>query len=119
MFMLDFLPRKVTVDANQIRAVPGVLRSWVRFALSRRGLPEDRIAETQAAVDEFTSEFRRTVTDPTNFGAGKALMNAMLADGVDLMDPKATEAWIEAFNAMSIEERDSLLSRPPGLDDLL
>jgi hypothetical protein len=50
-------------------------------------------------VGELTPEFRRAVTDPDNFGPGKALVNAMLADGVDLHDLRATEAWIESHNA--------------------
>lgn len=109
LFLLDFLPRKVTLDSGQIRAVPGVLGRWVRFCLTRRGLEERWIAETLAAIEEFTPEFRRAVTDPSSFGPAKALVNAMLADGVDITDPDATQAWMDAFNARPFEERDSLL----------
>jgi hypothetical protein len=109
LFLLDFLPRKAAMDMPAIRAAPDVLKRWVRFALARRGLPEEKIAETQAVVDELAPEFRRLVTDPATFGPAKAITNAMMADGVDLLDPKATEAWMEAFNVRPIEERDSLL----------
>lgn len=111
MFLLDFLPRKVSLDTGQVRALPDVLRRWVRFALSRRGLEEPWIVETQAMVDELASEFRKAVTDPSNFGPAKAMVNAMMADGIDLNDPKALQGWIDAFNARPFEERDALL--PP------
>lgn len=116
MFLLDFLPRKATLDAGQIRAVPDVLRRWVGFALERRGLDRRWIDETQAAIDPLTPEFRRLVTDPSSFGPAKAMTNAMLADGVDLGDPEAVQAWIDAFNARPFEERDAFLgSSMPGL----
>ena len=109
MFLLDFLPRKVALDTGQIRAMPDVLRRWVGFALDRRGLERRWIDETQAAVERFIPEFRRAVTDPSSFGPAKAMTNAMLADGIDLLDPEAVQAWIEAFNARPFEERDEFL----------
>jgi hypothetical protein len=111
MFLLDFLPRKVTLDNRQVRAVPDVLRRWVGFALARRGLDRRWIEETQATVDDLAKEFRRAVTDPSSAGPAKAMANAMLADGVDLSDPDAAQGWIDAFNARPFEERDAFLSR--------
>jgi hypothetical protein len=113
LFMLDHLPRKVTLDANQIRALPEVLRGWVRFALGKRGLEERWIEETETAVDRFAREFRSRVTDPSNFGPAKAIANAMRAAGVDLTDPRATQAWIDEFNSRPHEEREDLLGKFP------
>jgi hypothetical protein len=39
------------------------------------------------------------VTDPDTSGPAKAIANQMLADGVDLTDARATEAWVERYNA--------------------
>jgi len=110
MFLLDFLPRKAAVDAGQIRALPDVLKRWVAFCLERRGLEPRWIEETQAKVDELVLEFRHAVTDPSSFGPAKAMTNAMLADGVDLADPEAVQAWIDAFNARPFEEREAFLA---------
>jgi hypothetical protein len=94
MFLLDFLPRKAAMDTAQIRAMPDVLRRWVAFALERRGLERRWIDETQAAIERFTPEFRRAATDESNFGSGKAITSAMLADGIDLLDEEAVQSWI-------------------------
>jgi hypothetical protein len=110
MFLLDFLPRKATVDAAQIRAMPDVLGAWVAFCLERRGLEPRWIEETQATVDELMPEFRQAVTDQSSFGSGKRIEYAMLADGVDLTDEGAVQDWIDAFNARPFEERDEFLS---------
>ena len=117
LFMLDFLPRKAFLNAAEIRVLPDVLRAWVRFALTRRGLEERWIAETEAAVSRFAPRFRQAATDERSFGPAKAITNAMLADGVDLTDQDAVDGWIEAFNARPLEERDTFLARFPMPDD--
>jgi len=114
--MLDFLPRKASLDAGQIRALPSVLRSWVRYALTRRGLDEDHIEATMDVVERLESEFRRVATNPDNFGPAKAVTNAMLADRVDLLDEDAVEAWLDVFNARPLEERDDFLGGRLGFD---
>jgi hypothetical protein len=116
LFMLDFLPRKATLDAAEIRALPEVLTAWVRFALTERGLEERWIAETERAVRRFAPEFRRAVTDPSRFGPAKRLAQAMLADGVDLTDQRAVDAWIRAFNARPDEEREAFFGNFPFPD---
>jgi len=38
LFMLDYLPRHVTLSAQKIDGLPNVLTAWMRFALGKRGL---------------------------------------------------------------------------------
>lgn len=109
LFMLDYLPRKASLDFAQITALPEVLTAWVSFCLSKRGLEEHLIRETQEAVARYAPEFRKAVTDPDKFGLAKAISNAMRADGVDLLDAEAVDAWMTAFNAQPLEERDAFL----------
>lgn len=99
LFMLDFLPRKVTLRAEETDALPDVLEAWVRFALTRRGLEERFIVETVNAVDDFAEEFWDAMDDEGSFGPAKVIAQALLADGVDLSDKRAVDAWIEEFNA--------------------
>jgi hypothetical protein len=117
LFLLDYLPRKATLSFAQIRALPDVLKAWVRFALTRRGLEERLIAETEEAVDRYAPEFRRAMTDQESFGPAKSLSNAMRADGVELTDKQAVADWIAAFNERPEEERARLLGPLPGIDD--
>jgi hypothetical protein len=116
MFLLDYLPRKGTLDVGQIRALPDVLRGWIRYALTRRGVDERHIEGAVAVVGELEAEFRRQVTDPNNFGLAKAISSAMLTDGVDLLDEEAVGAWIEGFNARPFEQRDDFLAGRMGIE---
>lgn len=116
LFMLDFLSRKAMLNAAEIRALPVVLRAWVRFALTKRGLDARWIADAEEAVERFGPEFRRAVTDQRNFGPAKAIANAMLADGIDLTDERAVDEWIADLNARPQEDRDEFFGRLP-IDD--
>lgn len=109
LFMLDFLPRKTTLDALEIRNLPTVLKAWVRFCLEKRALEERWIKETEAAVDRWTSEFRSEVTNPESFGPAKAITHAMMAEGIDFTDRQTVERWMEEFNQRPFEERDEFL----------
>jgi len=105
LFMLDYLPRHVTLSPQEIDGLPDVLTAWVRFALGKRGLAERFIVETEEAVREMTAEFRDAMNDPERSGMAKRVAAAMRADGVDVMDQKAVEAWLADFNARPDEER--------------
>lgn len=109
MFMLDHLPRKVSLDAAEIRALPVVLKAWVEFCLRKRGLDDEQIAATTSTIDELVGRFRREVTDHRNFGPAKAMVNAMQAAGVEIGDQAAMDAWVADFNERPFEERDAFL----------
>lgn len=109
LFMRDYLPRKVSLDAQEIRNLPAVLRAWVRFTLSKRGLEVRWISETEAAVDRWTPKFKKEIANPDNFGMAKAIGHAMMAAGIDLTDQRAVDQWIEEFNQRPFEERDEFL----------
>jgi hypothetical protein len=110
-FLLDYLPRKVSLGLGTVAQLPAVLRAWVRFALTKRGLEERWIVETQRAVGRLANEFRRAITDSKHFGPAKLLGNAILADGVDPLDQAAVDEWIREFNARPLSERDKFLGR--------
>ena len=50
-------------------------------------------------MDHFNAEFSRLARDPKSFGPAKAAAMAMKADGVDITDVAAAQAWVDAFNA--------------------
>ena len=113
--LLDWVPRKVILDAREVDALPTVLRAFVRFAADQKGLAAADVAETLSAVDTFESQFREAMADDNQAGAGKALARQMLADGVDLDDPVELQRWIDDFNDRPIEERDDVLGPRPRL----
>jgi len=115
LFMLDYLPRKANLGKSEITALPRVLTAWVRFCLAKRGLDERFIVETEKAVADFTQEFRKSMADPTTFGPAKAMFQALQADGVDITDQDAVDAWVKAFDARPDEERFRILGPPDEL----
>ena len=109
VFMLDYLPSGAALTEAETRAVPEVLSAWVRFALTKRGLEERWIVETQEAVQECAPEFQSAMEACENLDAAKAATDAMRAAGVDLSDQKAVDAWIADFNSRPLEERERFL----------
>ena len=113
LFLLDYLPRKVDLSQAEIDALPAVLTAWVRFALAKRGLAEELIGEATDAVSELTDEFREAMGDGANYGPARAIIRALKADGVDLTDQTAVDAWFADFNARPDEERYEIIGPPP------
>lgn len=79
-----------------------MLKAWVEFALVKRGLEKRWVDETQAAVDRWTTEFGKGVTNPDSFGPAKAIGQAMMADGIDLTDRRSVDSWMEEFNQKAV-----------------
>ena len=107
--LADWFPRKVSLDDDEVDALAGILRAWIRFAGERQGLPEEAIVETLGAVDRFEPDYLAAMRDPNSAGPAKGLVNAMREAGVDMTDKRAINAWILAFNAMPVEQRDRVL----------
>ena len=108
LFLLDYLPRKAALSESEVRAVPEVLSSWVRFALTRRGLEERWIAETEETVHELAGELVRAMGEPQSFDPAEAATAAMLAAGIDLSDEMAVDAWLAGFTTLPPDERERL-----------
>lgn len=99
MFLTDYLPRKVVLDAAQRAALPEALRRWISFALARRGLDPRWITPVVAAVDEHLPEFEESVDDESSWGLAKGVVAELTSRGVDLTDREAVEREIHAINA--------------------
>lgn len=101
-FLVDWLPRKAHLDADDRAALPGVLRSWVRFALERRGVPPEWITPVVDAVDTCMPGFDDDMDDPTSWGPAKQLVTRLQELGVDLSDQQAVDAAIREVNAENL-----------------
>lgn len=109
LFLLDWLPRKVTLLPETIPLVPAVLGAWVRFAGKRRELPPNLIEEIVVTIAEAEGDYLEAVEDPANFGPAKAAVGAMLKDGVDVTDEAEVDAWLVNFKQRLEVERQQLL----------
>jgi hypothetical protein len=98
IFMLDWLARKVSEEAEFFARVPDVLADWVRYAGRRRGVPDELVREAAAAVEAYRGEMLEAVTDPASWGPAKLFATAATEAGVDLSDPAAVERFVEEYN---------------------
>ncbi|RBQ16060.1 hypothetical protein DP939_32665 [Spongiactinospora rosea] len=75
LFLADFLPRKVMLDAAQRERLPEALRHWVRFALDRTGMEERWIEPVAAAVDTYHAVFEKAFDDESVWGPAKRIVS--------------------------------------------
>jgi hypothetical protein len=108
-YLLSFVPRKVMTDEDDHARIPASLVRLFAF-LGERGdvIPPsaEKLAHRTAALSET---FAKRASDPTRRGPSGALVAAMAAEGVDIGDPDAMQAWIAGFNDRPFEERDAIL----------
>lgn len=104
--LLEWFPRKVTTDDQLIEVAADAVTHFLRF-LAEEDLLDAPVPLTslEAAVERLRPRFERACRDPRRWGAAKALMAEMTADGVDLHDEHAVDAWIEGYNARPFERR--------------
>ena len=118
-FLLSFVPRKVMTSEDDRTRMPTSLVRMFDF-LGERGdvIPPaaEKLARRAAALSET---FAQRAGDPTRRGPSGALLAAMAAEGVDLADPDAMQAWIAEFNSRPFDDRDASLgmSLPAILED--
>lgn len=99
LFLVDWLPRKAVLDADDRAALPEVLARWVRFALQRRGVEERWIEPVVAAVDECKQEFAEAFDDEAAWGPAKEVAAELAGRGVDLSDREKVDDAVRALNA--------------------
>lgn len=105
LFLLDWLPRKTMLDAEQSAAVPAVTRAWVQFALDRAGMEQRWIDPVVAVVDACAEELGNALADESAWGPSKQVLMDLVARGVDLSDPDEVEAGIRTYNAEQLAHR--------------
>ncbi len=94
LFLLDFVPRKLSAAYDTLARVPAVLRAWVPWAAARAGLPPELAGETVGTIDEIEPGFLEALTDERRWGPAKRMAMRMLAAGVDPSDGDAANAWL-------------------------
>jgi hypothetical protein len=85
ILLLDWIPRKVVAEVDDLAPAPDVLRALVRFCGAELGLRPDLTERTLAAIDEFAPEYQELIRSERPQGAA-ALLAAMGLDGPDPAD---------------------------------
>jgi hypothetical protein len=94
LFLLDFVPRKLTGDQETLAMAGEVLAAWVRWGASRAGLGPEVAAEALAVIAELRDEALAALADKSKWGLAKTVAMMMRSDGVDLGDDNAAQAWL-------------------------
>ena len=105
LFLTDWVPRKVALDAEQRAGLPEALRRWLRFALERRGVAPEWIDPVVAEVDASLQEFEEAFDDESSWGPAKAVAAALAERNIDLTDREAVDHAIRALNAEQLARR--------------
>jgi hypothetical protein len=105
-FMLDFAPRKMTMDEESIHTLPDCLVAFVDFLDRDRALEGDTVDALRAACKRLARKSADACHDPSRWGLAKSFAMQMIADGVDLADPDAGEAWVAAHDMRLGAARD-------------
>jgi hypothetical protein len=105
LFLTDWLPRKVALDAEQRAGLPEALRHWLRFALGRRGVASEWIDPVVAEVDASLPEFEEAYDDESSWGPAKVVVAELAKRDVDLTDRAAVNDAIRQLNAEQLARR--------------
>jgi len=105
LFLADWVPRKVALDAEQRAGLPETLRRWLRFALERRGVASEWIEPVVAEVDASLPEFEAAYDDESSWGPAKAVAAELAKRDVDLTEREAVDDAIRALNAEQLARR--------------
>lgn len=109
LFLLDWVPRKVSLLAEEIDGFPQAVADALRF-LGESGKLPARTAEALAGrTMRHAARFASAMSDPSLAGPAKSIFAAMSAEGVEIGNPEAMQTWLDDFNARPLEERDLLL----------
>ena len=99
---MDLTPEQVAELTTT--GIPTV-RAWTNFASTLLGLPERARTVSLGVLDDLADDFADLLANPPMPSLGERLVDLMEADGIDLMDDDATNAWLDAFEQLDEQER--------------
>ncbi|WP_431676042.1 hypothetical protein [Kitasatospora sp. KL5] len=111
LFLADWLPRKAVLDPDQRTLLPDVLKQWVHFALTERGVEPRWIAPVIDAVDLHLHDFQDAFDDHTAWGPAKQITALLTSRGIGPTDQDAVDAALRTLNAERLARQ--LIQHPP------
>jgi hypothetical protein len=108
-FLLEWFPRKVSVQEEMLGDVVDCVIAFLRFLDDRDSLSGEPLDVLEDACDELRDVFLEASVKPEAWGLAKSLMVQMLDDGLDPEDPVALEQWMTSLNERPRGERDAII----------
>jgi hypothetical protein len=92
-YLMDYFARRVALDdAGRIHVVPDNLLQFVRFCTERGYVTEADLQAAEECVAAERDEFVGAALDPDRRRVARAILEQMLAGGIDPRDPGAPPA---------------------------
>ena len=108
---LELYPAKVMAELDELDEILAEARTFVTF-LSETELLDKKSEPAEVLLDHLSrieGRFRANMADRSRYSFGKRLWSQATAEGVQLDDPGAVEAFMARFNARPRAERDAIL----------
>jgi hypothetical protein len=86
-YLLDYFPRKVSIDEEAVDAIPECVRAFLGFLDARGSLSGASLEELEQACETLEDEFDERARDSSHWGLAKSLVTRMQAEGVDPSAP--------------------------------
>ncbi|ROO83909.1 hypothetical protein EDD29_1419 [Actinocorallia herbida] len=105
--LLEDFPENVVAGPDDAPAVLGAARALVEYLARGGELAEPVAARCRALLDDLAPRLAEALAEASGDDgeAMEFLGRMMAAEGIDLDDEEAVEAWIAAFEALPEEER--------------
>lgn len=98
-FLTEWVHRRAVLDSVDAAMLPDALAAWVLWAGRRLDLPDHAIQTTFHRVNAQREEFARLCATGERRSPAAVAMARLVAEGVDLTDEAAVDAWLRAYNA--------------------
>ncbi|MEN3303938.1 MAG: hypothetical protein V7603_140 [Micromonosporaceae bacterium] len=98
-FLTDWIHQRAVLDNVDVATLPGTLAAWVVWAGRRLDLPDHAVQSTFRQVNADRDEFVRLYATGERRSPAAEAMARLVAEGVDLTDEAAVDAWLRAYNA--------------------
>jgi hypothetical protein len=98
-FLTEWVHQRAVLDKADVATLPGLLGGWIVWAGRRLDLPDYAVQETFRQVNEDRAEFVRLCATGERRSPAAEAMARLVAEGVDLTDEAAVDAWLRAYNA--------------------
>ena len=108
-YLLDYFPRKVSVEQDTLAAVPDCISAFLAFLDARGSLSGEPLEQLEEACESLRDEFEERARDSGHWGLAKSMVMQMQAEGIDPSAAGALEAWMADFNARPREQRNAII----------
>lgn len=104
----------VLLDAEDTEHVVPTTQRLLRWLGETGRLPADRVLTLTLHLDRRRAAVEEALEDPERYSSSKRMLLELSARGYDVSDPDSLAEAMDAFNALSFDERGEILGMTDG-----